>query len=217
MYWNLSRATSSNKIYHEFDTLSPEEFERRRRVTLLDNIYRLSLTEELAAENQRETFLTHADHSLELLNCNDLDQVREMVRHVEFVPEIESAFLSPDDEHYDDLADFITRACIRRRRQPTWPVITWLAAVKKGDREELKSAFSQRIRKRFDEEGWDKPLKTYQETFAAEFGDYRLSEFSLAYSTLGDQDGEVTVFRKGKEFRELRIIKENDRWKIDEE
>lgn len=212
---NLGAATFINKIYGDFDNENTEEFERRRRVTLLSVICHLSLTEEFGEEGQKNASLMHADNSLSLLNCSDLDQVRQMARDAGLASGDKSPFLDPEHEDYGKLADFITRVYDRRRRQPTWPARIWLEAVKKGDQEKLRTAFSKKVQKRLDTEGWDKCLETYQDAFLTELGDYEVDEFAFGYSTALDRDGQVEVFHKGKEFRKLQIIKKNDRWKID--
>ena len=47
------------------------------------------------------------------------------------------------------------------------------------------------------------------------FGDYHLNNFSFTFS--GDREkGRVTLFHKGKEAFALNVIKEGEKWKIDE-
>lgn len=95
------------------------------------------------------------------------------------------------------------------------PVFTWLKAVKDGDQKQLKTVFSERMRKTFDEEGWDRVLKTYQEVFKKDFGDYKLEDFAFEY-TGGEEEGKVSVVHKGKRLSGLRVIKEKTDWKVDE-
>lgn len=98
---------------------------------------------------------------------------------------------------------------------PAQPVVRWLKAVKAGDQKLLKTVFSETMRKEFDEVGWDKVLKTYQEVFGREIGDYKLEEFAFEY-TGGEDEGEVLVVHKGKKFPGLRVIKEQAGWKVNE-
>lgn len=212
----LASATFGIMVYAEFGQLSPEEFERKRQRFLLLNILYLAQCESFEAENQQGICLMHAGNSLSLLECGDLAQVREMVSNAGFVSEIESAFLNPANELYDDLADFITRAFARLQCQPTHPVLTWLEAVEKGDLERLETAFSKRIRQQSDDKQWKDGLKKYQETLATKREDYARNQFSFEYVTSLDQEGQVTVFRKRREVCTLQIIKEDKRWKIDE-
>jgi len=214
--WAMASALYNNKVYAELNQLSPGKFELEKKQTLLTTIYFLARNESFEAEDQRGHCLMYADASLSLLNCKDVDEVRQMVRGVGFVTEFESAFLDPSHELYDDLDNFITRAFERQRRQPVYPVRTWLEAVKDGDPEQLRSSFSKRIRQQFDDERWKERLKTCQEALTREFGDYSPSEFGFEYMTSGDEDGQVTVFRKRKEFRTVQIVKEDEVWKIDQ-
>ena len=95
------------------------------------------------------------------------------------------------------------------------PVFTWLKAVKNGDQEELKTVFSERMRKQFDEEGWDKVLMTYQDVFKKEFGDYTIEDFAFEFAG-GEDEGNVFVVHKGKKLSGPRVIKENGEWKVNE-
>jgi hypothetical protein len=93
--------------------------------------------------------------------------------------------------------------------------MTWLRAVKSGDQEQLKTVFSERTRKQFEEEGWDKVLKMYQEVFNKQFGDYRPEDFAFQFAG-GETAGEVFILHKGKKLPGLRVIKEGTAWKVDE-
>lgn len=94
-------------------------------------------------------------------------------------------------------------------------VIRWLKAVKEGDQKLLKNVFSEKLRERFDEEGWDKVLKTYQKAFEKEFGDYRLEDFAFEFDG-GEQKGKVLIFHKGKKLPGVQVIKEQNDWKVNE-
>lgn len=98
---------------------------------------------------------------------------------------------------------------------PARPVFRLLKAVKDGDQKLLKTVFSEEIRKSFDEEGWDKALKTYQKVFQKEFGDYRLEDFAFDY-TGGERKGKVFVEHKGKKLPGLRVVQEPTGWKVNE-
>ena len=95
------------------------------------------------------------------------------------------------------------------------PVATWLEAVKNGDKNRLKTVFSEKIRSRFDAEGWDKVMKTYQQVFKQEFGDYKLEDFKFEFT--GDEEkGKVSVVHQGKKTPGLRVVKEKSGWKVNE-
>jgi hypothetical protein len=95
------------------------------------------------------------------------------------------------------------------------PVFAWLQAVKTGDKAQLKALFSQRMQTRHAETGWDKIMNTYQEVFKAEFGDYKLAEFTFEFKG-DDKKGQVFVIHKGKKTPGLRVIKEGADWKVNE-
>ncbi|MGH9970397.1 MAG: hypothetical protein ACREBG_21755 [Pyrinomonadaceae bacterium] len=95
------------------------------------------------------------------------------------------------------------------------PVFTWLKAVKERDQKQLKTVFSERMRKLFDKEGWHKTMKTYQKVFKDLFGDYKLEDFAFEFA--GEEDkGKVSILYKGTELPGLRVIKESTDWKVDE-
>jgi hypothetical protein len=95
------------------------------------------------------------------------------------------------------------------------PVVTWLMAVKEGDEKKLRAAFSERMRKRFDEEGWEKVLKIYQKAFEKEFGDYRLEDFAFEYAG-GEKEGKVSISHKGRKLPGVQVIKEDTDWRVNE-
>jgi hypothetical protein len=95
------------------------------------------------------------------------------------------------------------------------PVYAWLKAVREADQQQLGTVFSQAMRKRFDEEGWDNVLRTYQEVFKKTFGEYRLEDFAFEY-TGGQEEGRVSVVHRGQKFPGLRVIKEANEWKVNE-
>jgi hypothetical protein len=95
------------------------------------------------------------------------------------------------------------------------PIVKWLKAVKDGDQKKLKEVFAERMRKRFDEEGWEKALKSYKQAFQKEFGKYRLKDFTFEYSG-GVQEGKVAIVYKGKKLPGVQVIKEQTDWKVDE-
>jgi len=95
------------------------------------------------------------------------------------------------------------------------PVAVWLKAVKDGNQEQLKSVFSETMRRKFDDEGWDKVMSVYQELFRKEFGEYRDEDFSFQFK--GDENmGTVSIVYRGKTLPGLQVIRENNEWKVDE-
>lgn len=95
------------------------------------------------------------------------------------------------------------------------PVFTLLKAVKEGDQQQLKTVFSERMQKTFDEEGWEKVLKSYQEAFNKEFGEYKPEDFAFEYAG-GEGEGRVLIVHRGKKLPGLQVIKVEPGWKVDE-
>lgn len=95
------------------------------------------------------------------------------------------------------------------------PVAALLTAVKEGDQDRLKTVFSESMRRQFASEGWDKVMKTYQDVFQKEFGDYRPEDFSFQYRG-DDNRGTVSIVYRGKTLPGLQVIKEKNEWKVDE-
>jgi hypothetical protein len=95
------------------------------------------------------------------------------------------------------------------------PVSIWFSAVKNGNEDQLKTAFSESMRRQFDQEGWAKVLMTYQELFRSAFGDYKLEDFSFAF-TGGEDSGAVLVTFKGMVMPGLQVVREETGWKVNE-
>lgn len=97
------------------------------------------------------------------------------------------------------------------------PVYRWFKAVQTGDQELLKSVFSERIRKSHETTGWDKMMKTYQDVFKKDFGDYKLADLRFTFSGKADATtGTISIRVNGKDHDGLRMIKENGEWKVNE-
>jgi hypothetical protein len=212
----LIAATHHIHYYGNLGSWGLKEFERRTRGKLLVWLYLLAQVEPDETEAQEGSCLCCAGRILVLLNCSDLSEVRQLVRDASRVSVIKSPFLDPRDEWYDGLADFVRRALARLERSPIQPGRTWLEAVTRGDAELLKAASSQRIRQKLSDEQWHERLKRYQEALAVVSEDYKYNEFRFGASTAPAQEGEVTVFWKGRQLCSLAIIKEGKKWKIDE-
>lgn len=95
------------------------------------------------------------------------------------------------------------------------PVSIWFSAVKNGNQDQLKTAFSESMRRQFDQEGWAKVLMTYQDLFRSAFGDYTLEDFSFAF-TGGEDRGHVLVTFKGMAMPGLQVVREETGWKVNE-
>ncbi|HEX5108440.1 MAG TPA: hypothetical protein VFV95_08345 [Vicinamibacterales bacterium] len=95
------------------------------------------------------------------------------------------------------------------------PVLMWLDAVKIGDLDRFKTAFSERMRQQFEKQGWATVLMTYQDNFRQAFGDYRLEDFVFQF-TGGADSGYVSIVHQGKKLPALSVVKEKNEWKVNE-
>ena len=95
------------------------------------------------------------------------------------------------------------------------PVLTWLTAVKQGDQEALKGAFSVPMRTQFDELGWPKVLATYQQLFRSMFGEYAPDDFSFAFDG-GPDSGQVVITYRTKPLPVVQVVREGAEWKVNE-
>ena len=95
------------------------------------------------------------------------------------------------------------------------PVIAWLSAVKSGDQDQLKLAFSADMQRQFEKDGWSKVLDIYRQSFQRAFGDYALSDFSFEFIG-GEDSGHVNVAHNGNQWPAVRVIRENTGWKVNE-
>jgi len=95
------------------------------------------------------------------------------------------------------------------------PISVWLTAVKNGDQDQLKTVFSESMRRQFDQEGWANVLMRYQDVFRRVFGDYKLEDFAFAF-TGGEDTGQVAITFKGQTVPGLRVVRETTDWKVNE-
>jgi hypothetical protein len=95
------------------------------------------------------------------------------------------------------------------------PVAAFLKAVMDGDQEQMKTVFSENMRRQFDSEGWDQAMKTYQTLFRKEFGEYKPEDFSFQFKG-GESAGTVLITHRGRALPGLRVIKEGNEWRVDE-
>jgi hypothetical protein len=99
------------------------------------------------------------------------------------------------------------------------PFVALVRAVKTSDIQLLKTVWSKsmtsHVKPAEADEYWKSTLKTYQEGFATELGEYTVDDFTVTF-TGEDTRGRLNVSFKGKDLPALRIIKEGDSWKLDE-
>ena len=95
------------------------------------------------------------------------------------------------------------------------PVSAWFTAVRSGNLEQLKDAFSAAMQRQFDQIGWGEVLAGYQDLFRKAFGDYSLADFRFEFAG-GEERGQVNVEHKGNKLPGVRVIRESTGWKVDE-
>ena len=95
------------------------------------------------------------------------------------------------------------------------PVIVWFNAIKNGDQEALKTAFSERMRQQFDEIGWAKVLMMYQDGFKQVLGDFKLEDFAFEF-TGGEDSGHVAIAHKGTQLPAVQVLREKTGWRVNE-
>ena len=97
----------------------------------------------------------------------------------------------------------------------TRPVLVWLSAVKSGNQDQLKTAFSATMQKQFEQLGWPLVLDNYRQAFQKAFGDYVLADFSFEFVG-GEDSGHVNVVHKGNKWPGVLVIRESTGWKVNE-
>jgi len=96
------------------------------------------------------------------------------------------------------------------------PFISWITAIKTSDIEGFKSVYSESMQKSIAKKGWQKFFKKYKEDLDDAFGDYGLTDFEIVFQPGKNDKGKLNIRFKGKKFADLDIIKEDDKWKINE-
>jgi hypothetical protein len=113
------------------------------------------------------------------------------------------------------LSSSILRAQAVKTPREAAPVIAVLKAAKASDVAGFRNAYSRRIREEKDQSDWEKNLKEAQVNMKRQFGDYQLNDFRFTFA--GDSEkGKVTLSHKGREAFPLNVLKEGDKWKVDE-
>ncbi|MFH0792449.1 MAG: hypothetical protein V2A74_00290, partial [bacterium] len=100
-------------------------------------------------------------------------------------------------------------------RSEVRPVATLIIAVRQNDVNLFKSVYSSRMKSVLEKTGWKIGLGKYRKTFSEEFGEYQLDDFTLSYSGDGNA-GLVYITFKNKQMGELRVIREDSVWKLNE-
>ena len=90
-----------------------------------------------------------------------------------------------------------------------------LTAIQKDSSELFKSAFSSRIitDENSNTKTWDDRLEIAQERFTDKFGEFELSDFTYNFNK---KESKLVIFYKTEEIVQMKVIKENGNWKLDE-
>lgn len=106
------------------------------------------------------------------------------------------------------------------------PGITLMKAVKLSDPQLLRTAFSPRMIKVFEERlTWQGVLNEYTNVFRKEFGEYELDDFTYSFepateisNEITDEKGVLKLNFKGRKIGGMRVIREAGSldWKLDE-
>ena len=156
----------------------------------------------------------HADHALDLLRVKNHDEFTRAVEKSSLVDSFKGPFLDQNNEEYDATTDFVRRAFDRRKSQPSFPARVWLDAIVNDDSGLLKTAYSDQVAS--EDEDWQSRMQKYRQQLADDLGDVDPHQFSFGFLTSLDQDGEVHVSYKDKEYRVFRIIRQETGWRLDE-
>ena len=97
-------------------------------------------------------------------------------------------------------------------------ILRWLKAVKDSDIALLKTVCSKRVRKGFEEMGWEKALAMYEGMFQEQIGEFELDDVKFEYSKHKGSDirGKVRVTINNRRLPSLLVVKEGSEWKIEE-
>ncbi|MHC4644490.1 MAG: hypothetical protein ACYTBJ_03235 [Planctomycetota bacterium] len=93
--------------------------------------------------------------------------------------------------------------------------LDWMKAVKTSNIELFKSLYSDRMKAQFETQGWDAVFKQYQSELGAQFGDFEPTDFELFFQA-EDQPHVLKIEFKGKPLGTIKLIEENNQWKMNE-
>lgn len=210
----LNAATFINAAFNTTDIASEERRNQRRNGLLITELWFLARAEPYGSENQEDTFLMNADHALDLLGVESQDGLKRAVEKASLIDSAKAPFLDPNNDEYDDTTDFIRRAFDRRKSQPSFPARVWLNAIVNDDSSLLKTAYSDEVASKTED--WQSRLEEYRQQLEKDLGEFDRHQFDFGSLTSWDQEGEIDVSYKGKEYRTFKIIREQTGWRLDE-
>ena len=89
-----------------------------------------------------------------------------------------------------------------------------LTSMKSGSSSLFKSCFSERIIDgEEDEQVWMSRLEEGKEKFGERFGDFEVTDFSYEYEA---KESKLVIYFKNKRQFAMKVVKENETWKLDE-
>jgi len=94
------------------------------------------------------------------------------------------------------------------------PVAALIKAATTNDLDLLKSVFSERISQGIGPQGWPSVMAKYRRAFKL-FGKYPASKFNYRFRG-NDQAGRVTVMLNKQPLINVNVVKEGNRWKVND-
>lgn len=209
----LHGATYINLAF-KLTQISRETRSQLWKTRLFCELLDLARAEPYGAENQKETFLRHADDALGLLNVKSQDEFNRVVKNSDLVDDLKARFLDQNNDEFSTTTDFIRRAFARRSSQPSFPAKVWLDAIVNDDPGLLQTAYSDRLTT--GSENWDSRIKKYRRQLVHDLGEFNQHEFSVDWTTHLNEEGEVRIHYKTSEYRVFKIIRQGSVWRLDE-
>ena len=95
------------------------------------------------------------------------------------------------------------------------PVAAMLYAAEASDLNGFRNAYSSRIREGEEQANWEENLKEARDNVKRLLGNHKIDELTFTF-TGNKENGEVSIVSKVKVLVTLKVIREGDKWKIDE-
>jgi len=94
--------------------------------------------------------------------------------------------------------------------------LVWTKAINDLDLEAFKAFYSRNMQEKMAKQGWRETLKKYKTELDERYGDCRPEDFTFTFQPGEKAEGTLRITFKGKDSSSLKMIKEDDAWKINE-